>query len=261
MKYNGLYYEINGEGTPILFLHGIGGSHRMFAPQVEVLRHYAKTICIDLKGHGQSENSDSRHYLDEHCRAIHELMNHLGIQKAIFVGLSYGGIVTQHFALQYPEKVSQMVLMDTYGHIFPRTVSQVGLLLFGCFIAASTLLPYRWLTPLFKQYEEWELAYEAMKETYKKRRRIPMAMQLFEVVGKSYLKELQTLHIPTLVMVGGMYPAVVEKSLEIYEHLPNAEFCLIEQAMDPTNLCDPDAVNEAILAFLSFESSQLAQRQ
>lgn len=253
MYHNGLYYDIKGKGTPIIFLHGIGGTHEMFAPQVAELSRYAKTITIDLKGHGQSECVNTMHYLDEHCQSLLDLMEHLNINDALFVGLSYGGIVTQTFAIRYPEKVKQMVLIDTYAHVFPRTVSQLSLTAFGFLIAASTLLPYRMMTPLIKQYEKWELAHQVMDQTYKTRKRFHMALQLIEVFGKSYLKQLQTLEIPTLVIVGDVYASVVEKSVEIYDHLPNAKLFIVEDAMDPSNLCEPQKVNEAIRTFIFSE--------
>lgn len=250
MKHNGLYYEIKGTGEPIIFLHGIGGTHNMFEPQVQVLSRFAQTITVDLKGHGQSENVKTTNYLDVHCQSILDLMNHLNIEKAMFVGLSYGGIVTQTFTTKYPEKVKKMVLIDTYGCIIPRTPSQLSLMLFGLFIVGSTVLPYRMLNPLFKQYEQWELAYETMKYNYKTRNRFHMLLQLTELIGKNYLYQLRSLTTPALVIVGDAYSSVVEKSVEICENLPNSELLIVKDSMDPSNLCKPEEVNEAILAFM-----------
>ena len=249
-KHNGLYYEIKGKGESIIFLHGIGGTHNMFSPQIEVFSEVAQTIAIDLKGHGQSESVNTTRYLDVHCRSLLDLMEHLELEEAIFVGLSYGGIVTQAFAIRYPEKVKQMILIDTYAAVFPRTLSQIPLTMFGLFIASSVLLPYKMLTPLFKKYEQWELAHQTMIYNYKTRKKFQMALQLIEVGGKNYLKDLQKLPIPTLVIVGDVYSSVVEKSFEIYESLPNAEMVIVKKAMDPTNLCAPDEVNEALISFI-----------
>ena len=141
-KYNGLFYEIKGKGQPIIFLHGIGGTHAMFFPQVQVFSQIAETITVDLKGHGNSESIKTMRCLDVHCQSILDLMTHLNLEKAIFVGLSYGGIVTQNFAIKYPDKVERMVLIDTYSHILPRTLSQISLTFLGLFITTSALIPY-----------------------------------------------------------------------------------------------------------------------
>lgn len=258
MKHNGLYYEIKGKGEPMIFLHGIGGTHNMFLPQVEVMSRFTQTITVDLKGHGQSECIKTTNYLDVHCQSILDLMDHLQIEKATFVGLSYGGIVTQMFATKYPEKVKKMVLIDTYGHVLPRTKSQLSLTLFGLFILGSTMLPYKMLTPLFKQYEQWDLAYETMCYNYKTRKRMHMMLQLIEVVGKSFLKKLRQLNTPSLVIVGDAFSSVVEKSVEIYDNLPNSELVIVENSMDPSNLCAPNVVNRAILAFIQPELKKVS---
>lgn len=258
MKHNGLYYEVKGKGEPIIFLHGIGGTHNMFFPQVEAFSRFAQTITIDLKGHGQSESVYTTQYLNVHCQSILDLMDHLGLESATFIGLSYGGIVTQTFATNYPERVKKMVLIDTYAHILPRTKSQLSLMMFGLFIIGSALLPYKLLTPLFKQYEKWELAYQTMLYNYKTRKRFQMMMQLVELVGKSYLKKLQKLPIPTLVIVGDAFSSIVEKSVEICESLPNSKLVVIENSMDPSNLCEPEKVNRAIAEFMHPELRKLS---
>src|SRR3954471_8155413 len=115
---DGLYYEIQGSGDTLIFLHGIGGTHQMFAPQVEALSHHFQTLTVDLLGSGRSKSVIERSYLDAHLKSIRFLMQQLKIGQAIFVGLSYGGIVAQAFAIRHPEKVKKMVLIDTYANVF-----------------------------------------------------------------------------------------------------------------------------------------------
>lgn len=246
---NGLYFEVKGSGQPIIFLHGIGGTHKMFEPQVNAMVNNYQTITVDLKGNGQSESVFTRNYLDVHCESILDLMSHLQIKDAIFVGLSYGGIVAQVFAIRYPEKVKKMVLLDTYAQMFPKDIQQLKLTLFGAFITLASWMPARWIAPLFAPYKKWELAHKELLSIFENWRAKDVTLQLLEVFGMDLLQELNQLEIPVLVIVGDTMQTVVDKSQEIVDHLPNSELLVVRDSMDPTNLCQPEIVNEAILEF------------
>ncbi|AOV08752.1 alpha/beta fold hydrolase [Sporosarcina ureilytica] len=124
---DGLFYEVRGQGETILLLHGIGGSHTMFKPQVTSLSKHYKTVTVDLNGNGNSESVKTKSYLTTHIKCILALMDHLKIKRAILVGLSYGGIITQLFAIIHPDKVKKMkmILIDTYSRIQPKNLYEL----------------------------------------------------------------------------------------------------------------------------------------
>ena len=247
---NGLYYEIKGSGEPIIFLHGIGGSHKMFKPQVEVLSNYYKTITVDLKGNGNSESVPTRKYLEVHCESLLDLMNYLNIQRATFVGLSYGGIVTQFFAIKHRKKVRKMVLMDTYAQMFPKNWGQIKLTMLGAFMTMAVWLPKKIVGRIFSPYKKWELAHQELLFNIEHWRAKDIMIQLIEVFGKDFLKEINKLDIPSLVIVGDAIDPVIGKSQEIAHYLPNSELMVVKDSVDPTNLCQPLIVNKALLNFI-----------
>jgi 3-oxoadipate enol-lactonase len=248
---DGLYYEMKGSGDAIIFLHGIGGTHQMFAPQVDELSKCYQTITVDLKGNGRSESVSTRHYLDVHADSILNLMHHLKIDHAIFVGLSYGGIVTQAFAIQNPKKVKKMILIDSYANMFPRDASEFRLMLLGGFVALVAWAPKKWVKALnyLSPYKRWHLAHEQMLSIFQTCRAKDVTIQLMEVFGMNFTEELNEMDIPVLVIAGDMVQAVVNKSKEIVENLVNGELLVVKDSFDPTNLCQPEIVNEAILEF------------
>lgn len=65
----------------------------------------------------------------------------------------------------------------------------------------------------------------------------------------NFTEELNEMDIPVLVIAGDMVQAVVNKSKEIVENLVNGELLVVKDSFDPTNLCQPEIVNEAILQF------------
>lgn len=249
---NGLFYEVKGEGEPIIFIHGIGGSHHSFHPQIEVFSRNFKTIAIDLRGHGQSKSAFTLKYMDIHCQSILDLMEHLKIEEATFVGLSYGGIVTQEFATRYSEKVTRMVLIDTYANLIPKSAEDFKLLPLGIFLGLTPFMPKFMVKHLMiSKYKKWKLAHDDFKINFKKRQRLAITFQLAGVLGRNYLKTHAELDIPTLVIVGDAIQTVVEKSKEIAEHIPGSEFLIVEDSVDPCNLCNPILVNEFIKRFVS----------
>jgi 3-oxoadipate enol-lactonase len=91
-----IYYQIEGNGPPLLFLHGLGGTHRMWAPQ---MTHFAKThrcVAVDLRGTGRSPSLDDTpedSVLDVQCDDMADLMDELRIDRAVVAGVSFGGMV------------------------------------------------------------------------------------------------------------------------------------------------------------------------
>ncbi len=104
-----LAYDVEGDGSPILFIHEGIADRRMWHPQVGpfVDAGYRVVRC-DLRGFGDSELTDGPFSnLDD----VHELLEHLGIERASVVGGSYGARVALEYALSYPGTVDGLVLM------------------------------------------------------------------------------------------------------------------------------------------------------
>jgi len=111
-----LYYEDTGTGASVLvFSHGLLMDHSMFAPQVDALRHRYRCISWDERGHGLTANNrmcEPFSYYDS-ADDLAALLDHLGVERAILVGMSQGGYLSLRAALKHPAIVQAMVLIDT----------------------------------------------------------------------------------------------------------------------------------------------------
>lgn len=112
-----LRVEVAGEGgTPILFVHGNGGSRRQWAAQVA---HFAKTrkvVVYDLRGMGESDfPKDSDFAVQAMAEDLHALAQALALDRFVLVGHSYGGAVVGAYAGQHPERIAGLVLADVAG--------------------------------------------------------------------------------------------------------------------------------------------------
>jgi len=109
-------YRINGAGFPIIFIHGYGAKKEMWKPQIRDLSQKFKVITFDLRGTGESDRPNFPYTMEMLAKDIMGLMDFLRIQKTHLVGRSFGGMIAQHFALLYPERLDKLILIATnYG--------------------------------------------------------------------------------------------------------------------------------------------------
>jgi 3-oxoadipate enol-lactonase len=98
---------------PVVFLHGLGGTHRMWIHQIPAFCGDFPTIVLDLRGHGSSSKPNNDWSTFEMAQDVARLLRDLGVEKAHIVGCSLGGMVAQQFGLEYPYATTSLVLVDT----------------------------------------------------------------------------------------------------------------------------------------------------
>ena len=106
-------YTDEGEGPLIVFGHGLLASKEMFAAQIAALRDRYRCVSIDWPGHGESGFPSGGFTFDDLVADTVALLDQLEVERAIFAGLSQGGMVFMRLALEHPEKVIALILMDT----------------------------------------------------------------------------------------------------------------------------------------------------
>src|SRR6266567_5155646 len=110
---NGLnmYYEVHGEGPPLLLLHGGTGSIESFPTKYSFFATQFRVIAMEQMGHGRTADLVDRpfHYHDMAEDTV-ALMRQLGIESAVVVGYSDGGIIGLDMAIHHPERVSKLAV-------------------------------------------------------------------------------------------------------------------------------------------------------
>ena len=152
-----LAFSDEGQGQPIVFLHAFPLNRSMWEPQVKGLKSQFRIITVDLRGHGKSEAPMWRYSLDQFAEDTKNLLDHLGVAKAAFVGLSMGGPIALRLNAQYPSISNSMVLADAFARIRPggedriyatqEAVAYLSMLEFGSQYAGDRLMP---TTPIEK---------------------------------------------------------------------------------------------------------------
>jgi pimeloyl-ACP methyl ester carboxylesterase len=116
-----MYYEVHGEGEPLVLLHGFTGTGRDWGLvfNMEALSRTYRLITPDMRGHGRSTNPTGEFTHRQCALDVLALLDHLGIARCKAVGLSLGGNILLHIATRQPDRVEAMVLVSSPSY-FPR---------------------------------------------------------------------------------------------------------------------------------------------
>lgn len=122
-----LAYSLRGdEHRPVIVLsHALATSMDVWAYQLPLLAHRFRVLVYDLRGHGRSAAPGNSYTLQQLASDVAALFDHLQIARAAFVGLSIGGMVGQVFALQYPDKLTGLVLCSTGSRTEPQAKAAI----------------------------------------------------------------------------------------------------------------------------------------
>lgn len=110
------YTDSGGDGPAILFSHGFLMDHTMFDPQVAEFSGSHRCVTWDARGFGGTRVTEPFSYWDSADDAV-ALLDHLGIDRAVFVGMSQGGFMSLRAALAHPARVAGVVLIDSAADV------------------------------------------------------------------------------------------------------------------------------------------------
>ena len=106
-----IYYRDSGEGTPLVLIHGNYGSSTWWKPLLGKVSDH-RTVAPDLPGFGKSEKPETDHMIPTYSSYLDDFLNELGIEKFRLIGHSLGGAISLQYALDHPEKVEKLILVD-----------------------------------------------------------------------------------------------------------------------------------------------------
>lgn len=142
-------YERSEDKDWVVFIHGAGGSSSIWFQQLKAFKKFFNVLLVDLRGHGKSKDALQKYYdreytFDDISRDVLEVLDHLEIKKAHFVGVSLGTIIIRNLNDLEPERVKSAILCGaiTRLNIRSRFLVSMGNLF-------KRVVPYMWLYKLF----------------------------------------------------------------------------------------------------------------
>ena len=157
-----LHYRLSGpEGAPALvFVNSLGTDARIWDEVIAALSSAYRCLSYDKRGHGLSDAPAGDYALDDHLSDLGGLMDHAGLDRAVVVGVSIGGLIAQGFALAAPERVAGLVLCCTaprMGDAAMWTTRIETALTKGLEPMADPVME-RWFSPGFRSERKTDLA-------------------------------------------------------------------------------------------------------
>jgi pimeloyl-ACP methyl ester carboxylesterase len=245
----GLAYDDVGrrDGVPLVFIHGWTANRHRWDDQ---LGHFAgryRVISLDLRGHGDSDSAPNPYTIGGLAREVLALLDGLGVDRFVPVGHSMGGMIALTLALEHPERVEQLVLVDSLG----RMMYSRGR---GLLILLSRLLPCKMFVavnirrafkPGFPSAEVARYVAQAQSTPRQVVLGCFAAMRRFDV-----LDHVCRLKLPMLIL-HGFYDAQLplRQALRIAVQVPDSLVKVLDTGHEaPAE--DPEALTRAVESFL-----------
>ncbi|HYP48946.1 MAG TPA: alpha/beta hydrolase [Thermoleophilaceae bacterium] len=252
-----LYYEVHGEGEPLLCVMGLSADTLAWALQVPAFSARYRTVIFDNRDVGQSSSSEGSYEVSDMAEDALALADALGLDTFHLLGISMGGAIAQEMALAKPERVRTLTLAVTFaaGGAWARTLSRT----WGGRVQQMTReqrVDELMLLNLSEQFFENEgmVAWlrGMMLENPHPQPPEAFARQLDASSRHRAGARLESLSMPVHVIAAERDILVpVWKSREIAELIPGAELTVIEGSPHGANLERAEEFNDAVLDFIA----------
>ena len=258
---NGLscYYELHGQGEPLVLIHGLGGDSAFWDGSLSALAPHFQLVVYDLRGSGRTLAVDTPYSMALLADDLAALLTALRIEQAHVLGFSLGGNVALAFARQYPERVSKLVLAATFATMNRQARLFLDAVLDTYAQSGSARLVFNLVAPWLFSPEFLAQAAHAEFFRYSSDEPHPQpfsawhhqyrAQQQFDLRA-----DLLAIQAPALVLGGAQDRlAHPEDATLLARHLPNARLDLLPGAGHLFHYEQPAWFHQHVLAFLSPE--------
>ena len=248
-------YSLEGpaSGPVITMSHSLATDLTMWDPQVPELTSRYRVLRYDTRGHGGTDAPPGRYSLEQLTEDVRALLQALGIAQTHFMGLSMGGMIGQMLALKYPHLLQSLLLCDTMSRVPPEAKS----LWEERIRIAETqgMEPHveptleRWFTAPFRAAGAPIL--DTVRALIRSTNPHGYAGCCQAIAALNLTEHLKLLNLPTLIIVGEEDVGTpVAASRTIHEQIKGSELVILKSASHLSNLEQPEAFNQAVMAFL-----------
>lgn len=237
-----VYYEIYGEGEPLLLLHGNSGSIENFIYQIPELSKHFKVIAVDSRAQGRTTDSDQEITYALMASDMSELIDKLNLGKVNVVGWSDGGNIGLELAFAHPEKVLKVV---TFGANYTHEN----------WMAPADSVVMDPSDPLILKTSEMMKRYgTAMERLSPDTQRIPIIKKKLEDLMVKYPnftpEQLKTINVPFLIVAGDHDAINLDQTIALFTNLPKSQLFIVPHASHIVPAENPELINSEVVRFL-----------
>ena len=216
VEVNGLnmYYEIYGEGKPLVLIHGGGSTiQTTFGKAIPLLAQNRKVIAVELQAHGRTADRNTELSFRQDADDVVALLKKIGVDKADFLGFSNGGTTTLYIAMEYPIVVDKVILASA--------------------LAKRNGVP-EWFWE-FMEDAKLDNMPQQLKDAYlevtpdRKRLQVMHDKDARRMLHFTDIpdEKIQAIEAPTLVLIGDKDVITLEHALELHQLITNSELAII----------------------------------
>jgi pimeloyl-ACP methyl ester carboxylesterase len=225
------YYEVYGQGEPLVLIHGNGGNIEYMKPQIEYFAKTYKVIVMDCRGRGKSElGKDSLTYT-QMTKDIVGILNYLHLDSTYVVGRSDGGILALLLAINYPQKVKKAVA-------------------FAANLTADTIGLYSFYYEEVKRERRQADDMISKKDTTQNWEVIQQRNRMMEFQPNITVTDLNRIKCPVLVISTDRDIIPEEHTLFIYRNISKANLCILTGENHYVTKNNPDLFNSIVGKYL-----------
>ena len=250
-----IYYEIHGQGEPLIMVAGFSGDHTAFQPIVQEYAKHYQVILFDNRGIGQSDVPDHPYTINIMAQDTIELLNFLKIDSAHFLGHSMGGCIVQTIAQQHPTRVKSAILINSfpYANMRLRLYGEVRLKLIKANAPTDSIVKFVSMLCWSDKY----LTQPGIIEEFVQAGFFPMTLkgykhQLNALLTFDSREWLHKIIAPCLIINGDDDLIVsVAQAEEMANAIPNAEYTCLHNVGHTAFVEQPEKFNQLVLGFLA----------
>jgi 3-oxoadipate enol-lactonase len=259
-----IYYEVRGSGEALVMIMGLGGGIPWLLLQIPVFSQQYQVIAFDNRGTGGTDAPDIPYSMEMMAGDLAGLLDTIGVKAAHVFGISMGGMIAQHFALRYPDKIRTLILGATTCGGTHRIIPDAEALK-----VLTDMERMQKLTPEERSKETLPFVFSQdfidNKPAIIQEILAKMAghispphgykRQVEAVVAHDTYERLPEIKVPTLVIAGDADKLVPpENSRIIASRIPQAELVILKNMGHGFNIEAADEVNSTVLRFLKRHS-------
>jgi len=252
-----LYYEVHGEGEPLLCVMGLAANSLAWALQVPAFSERYKTVVFDNRDVGQSSMAEGEYEIADMAADTLVLADHLGLETFHLLGVSMGGAIAQRIALDAPERIRTLTIAVSFasGGAYARKLSEVWSARVATMSREQKVDELMLLVHsegFFENAGGVEFIRNVMLSDPNPQPADAFARQLSASSRHDARDELGTLSMPVHV-IGAEHDILVPvwKSREIAELIPGSKFTQIDTSPHGVQVERAEDFNRAVLDFIA----------
>lgn len=252
-----LYYEIHGQGRPLVMIRGLGSNADHWYGQVPALSERYQVVVFDNRGVARSSDPGGPLSIGQMAGDTLGLLDALGLERPHIYGLSMGGMIAQELAINHPQRLSGLVLACTHPggprQVFPSAEVEA---LFKDMVYQATPEAKRAAAPTLFDPKTLENRPQVAAEYAEVSLRHPAGADILTRQWNAVLEHdthdrLPRIKAPTLVLTGDADVLIPPGNSEILaRRIPGAKLAVIPGGGHQILVEQPEPCNQAVLAFL-----------